>query len=289
MDQKEFETALANVEGRLKRLRVLYDQWFMGIERVEPQAPRLDLERMIARMRAVHVRNTALRFRFGQLLQRYMAYTTYWKRVTRQIEEGTYKRDVLRARRLRRGAGSGDASPRGQDAYEVDLDAEIDVDIESALDSVMQSSKPPPPPAGKSSWPPPVPDKPSGASREITPFALPGAVAAPPLRAFPPPRSPTPPAPAQPSGNKRPPPPPPPRAVTRRANGVSDDQIQTIFNRYVQARASNAERTDNVRIETIAKSVREMMPKLEQKHAGKKIEFEVVVRNGKVALKPVPK
>jgi hypothetical protein len=32
-----------------------------------------------------------------------------------------------------------------------------------------------------------------------------------------------------------------------------------------------------------------MMPKLEQKHAGKKIDFEVVVKDGRVALKPVAK
>jgi hypothetical protein len=33
--------------------------------------------------------------------------------------------------------------------------------------------------------------------------------------------------------------------------------------------------------------VRDMMPKLAQKHAGKRIDFEVVVKDGKVALKPV--
>jgi hypothetical protein len=32
-----------------------------------------------------------------------------------------------------------------------------------------------------------------------------------------------------------------------------------------------------------------MMPKLSQKHAGKQIDFEVVVKDGRVALKPVAK
>lgn len=70
---------------------------------------------------------------------------------------------------------------------------------------------------------------------------------------------------------------------------MSDQEIRAIYDRYIAARKRNSERTDNVRIETVAKSVRGMMPKLTQKHAGKQIDFEIVVRGGKVALKPVPK
>jgi hypothetical protein len=62
-----------------------------------------------------------------------------------------------------------------------------------------------------------------------------------------------------------------------------------LYQRYVSARRDNKERTDNVRIETVAKTVRDMMPKLKEKHAGKQIDFEVVVKDGRVALKPVPK
>jgi len=71
--------------------------------------------------------------------------------------------------------------------------------------------------------------------------------------------------------------------------GMSDDQIQNIYRRYVDARKQNHERIDNVKLETVAKTVRDMMPKLAQKHAGKHIDFEVVVKDGKVALKPVAK
>lgn len=41
--------------------------------------------------------------------------------------------------------------------------------------------------------------------------------------------------------------------------------------------------------ETIEKTIRGMLPGLEQKHAGKKIDFEVVVKDGRVALKPIAK
>ncbi|MET0386373.1 MAG: MXAN_5187 C-terminal domain-containing protein, partial [Polyangiales bacterium] len=69
----------------------------------------------------------------------------------------------------------------------------------------------------------------------------------------------------------------------------SSADIDRVYSQYVAARERNAERTDNVKRETIEKSIRGMLPQLEKKHAGHKIDFEVVVKDGKVALKPVPK
>jgi hypothetical protein len=70
---------------------------------------------------------------------------------------------------------------------------------------------------------------------------------------------------------------------------ISAQDIDRVYNQYVAARGRNAERTDNVKRETIEKTIRGMLPQLEQKHAGKKIDFEVVVKDGRVALKPVAK
>jgi hypothetical protein len=83
--------------------------------------------------------------------------------------------------------------------------------------------------------------------------------------------------------------PPPPAGAVASGNGLSTNQIERLYSRYVEARRNNAERTDNVKLETIAKTVRDMMPKLQQKHVGKQIDFEVVVKDGRVALKPVAK
>ena len=49
------------------------------------------------------------------------------------------------------------------------------------------------------------------------------------------------------------------------------------------------ERVDNVKYETVAKSLQEMVPKLKEKHGNKAIDFAVVVKDGKVGIKPVPK
>jgi hypothetical protein len=69
----------------------------------------------------------------------------------------------------------------------------------------------------------------------------------------------------------------------------SPQDVERVYNQYVAARGKNAERTDNVKRETIEKTIRTMLPGLEQKHAGKKIDFEIVVKDGRVALKPVAK
>ncbi|RLB46704.1 MAG: hypothetical protein DRJ42_27080 [Deltaproteobacteria bacterium] len=65
--------------------------------------------------------------------------------------------------------------------------------------------------------------------------------------------------------------------------------MRKIYDSYVDARRRNNERVDNLRFESIKKTIQKQLPKLQAKHKGKKIDFEVVVRNGKVGLKPVPK
>src|SRR4029079_5374340 len=89
MDQKQFEATLHDAETRLRRLKTLYDQWLSGFERLEPTVARNELDSVLRRLRAEQVRNTALRFRLQQLVQRHTMLVTYWRRIARQIEEGT--------------------------------------------------------------------------------------------------------------------------------------------------------------------------------------------------------
>src|SRR5829696_6048895 len=97
MDSAEIERELEELESRVDRLRALYEQYFMGLEKLEPQIPRKDVERRIWVLRREQIRNTGLRFKFQMLIQRYNTFQQYWGRVTREIENGTYRRDVLRA------------------------------------------------------------------------------------------------------------------------------------------------------------------------------------------------
>src|SRR5215510_1644135 len=99
MDPKQFDAMLSDAETRLRRLKVLYDQYFMGIERMEPALPKKELEDLLAKLKREQVNNTAARFRLQQIVQRHVTFMTYWRRIARQIEEGTFKRDLVRARK----------------------------------------------------------------------------------------------------------------------------------------------------------------------------------------------
>src|SRR5579859_2401929 len=93
----DIEKLVGELEVAVDRLRSLYEQYFMGFEKLEPTVPRKDVDRRIYVLRKEQIRNTALRLRFHMLLQRYNTYQTHWQRICREIENGTYKRHVLRA------------------------------------------------------------------------------------------------------------------------------------------------------------------------------------------------
>src|SRR6185295_3768169 len=97
MEASAIERELEDLETRIERLRALYEQYFMGIEKLEPQIPRKEVDRRIHLLRKEQIRNTALRFKFQMLIQRYNTLQQYWARITREIENGTYRRDVMRA------------------------------------------------------------------------------------------------------------------------------------------------------------------------------------------------
>lgn len=97
MDLKEAHQLVDELEPKIERLKSLYQQYFMGIEKIPPHILRKDVERSIFRMRRSKIQNTRVRFKFQQLVQRYNTYDQYWGRIMRQIEKGTYKRDLRRA------------------------------------------------------------------------------------------------------------------------------------------------------------------------------------------------
>jgi hypothetical protein len=65
---------------------------------------------------------------------------------------------------------------------------------------------------------------------------------------------------------------------------IADQRMRRIYNEYVEARRRNNE--GEVRYESLVNSIERMMPDLQKKHAGKQIDFEVVLKDGRVGLKP---
>ncbi len=291
----EFEAKLHDLEGRLDRLKSLYDQWFQGLERIPPVRQRERFERDIRELRKRQPRNTALRFRFQTLYQRYTTLMNYWNRVTRQIEEGTYKRDLMRVRRRRRGrqARREDAAS-AEVAIDVELDLDsVDLDAEIAGALAMLDGPDPEPLSGDKTEPniqvatvlgapPPSTPRAAAAPAPVTAtFGRPKERPKPAVSPGPKPAAKPPPPPTQ--AARRPPPPPP----SSRSTG--DVDVRRIYSQYIEARRRNHQRTDNVKFEALERQIKKMVPKLKKKHRGKKIDFEVVVKDGKVGLKPVAK
>ncbi len=95
----DLDARFDDIERRLERLRGLYESFFMGIERTPPAVPRRELNRIFVEMQQETIKNATQRFRFNSLSQRWVLLTTYWNRTLREIEAGTYRRDVEKAQR----------------------------------------------------------------------------------------------------------------------------------------------------------------------------------------------
>lgn len=89
---------LNRLEKELENLRIRYEQYFMGIERIEPADERKRVRRQIVVASETYTANTAVKFRAQNLKSRLASYENYWNRINKQIEEGTYFRQQFRLR-----------------------------------------------------------------------------------------------------------------------------------------------------------------------------------------------
>ena len=138
LPQGELEAKLGELEKKLSRLHKSYEQYFIGLDKMPPRTQRQDVVRLVHSMEQFHIRSTAHKFRLRALVQRFNSYKTYWNRVEREIETGTYKRHRLKAdrndaRRKRRERHQ--AQPESEDLYEI-TDAEV-VALEDGEDELQ--------------------------------------------------------------------------------------------------------------------------------------------------------
>jgi len=95
----EIEEQLDDLDKRVDRLRVMYEQYFMGIQKQAPSVLHSECERRIRELTQLQIRNTGLRYRFATITQKFGSYNTYWRRTLREIEAGRYVRDLNRVKR----------------------------------------------------------------------------------------------------------------------------------------------------------------------------------------------
>jgi len=334
VNAEELAEAVDELDIRLERLRVLMEQYFQGIEKVPPHVVHKDVDRRIWILRREKIRNTGTRFRFQQIIQRYNTFSSYWQRIMREIENGTYKRDVLRAKkRFGIDATKPSAMPALENAppsVELEPDEELTDDLSDFGDLgplptgpiAKVAAKPPAPPPHRPPGPPPPahkppPPPPPAAKLAAPPTPAPPAKPSLPVRPLPQRAPPSPAVPkilatkvesdddldnmldaalgpaAQP---KRPQAAKPPvvaapvaqsRAPALKPQPTGGDDYRRVYAQYVETRRKNGESTAGLTYESLAKSLEQTKDKLRDKTVGKKVDFEVAVKDGKTVLKPV--
>ena len=84
-------------EHKLNTLRLDYERYFLGTRPREPMMARQEIQKFVTVWANQPIQNTAVRFKFNSVNSRYQALKRQWDNVLRQMEAGTYKRDVFKA------------------------------------------------------------------------------------------------------------------------------------------------------------------------------------------------
>src|SRR2546429_1378854 len=82
----------------MTNLQVLYEKYFLGIDRRPPDAQRRQVSEKMRLLKTTQVKNTALKFRIQTMFAKLISFERMWDRTLREMEEGTYKRDVFKAK-----------------------------------------------------------------------------------------------------------------------------------------------------------------------------------------------
>lgn len=262
------EAELEELSRRMDRLRVLYEQYFQGVERVPPYNLQKDIVRIIHRLSQVRMRATTHKFRYQSLIQRFNAHKSYWARTMRDIEEG----------RLQKGAVRGERRSARLPEAVVD-DAASAAESRAAADFLSQMGIATPPASPDSA--PSTAEAIRGVSAdEIARRAeklrlLRAKIGGGESVAQPAPASPPAPAPAS--------------ASPRPAVDPEEARTRAVFERLVETKRRLNESTDSLSFDGLRQSLQRQTEKMREKHGCRDVDFDVVVKDGKAFLKPIPR
>ncbi len=341
MSPEELDQALEDLEVRLERLRALYEQYFLGFEKIEPAVARKEVDRRIYVMRREKIRNTGKRFKLQTLIQRYNTFQQYWQRICREIENGTYKRHLLRAERQLSPEQQLTIAARRRFGRTGSIPPPAAVVAAAAADARSSRPAAPEPAAAGATVnvPPPAPLPGAtqlSAARGPTPVPPERRAAAPaptrppkyesleldmgflgswvPPAATPPRPVASPPQPVSPRPAERPPierpakqkssptaahppaaravpvariqpPPKPARPAAAAGGGMTDDRVKELHQKLNRMKKDNRE-AGQVSFESLAKTIRATENQLKAQYKNRKIDFDVVLKDGKAIVKP---
>jgi hypothetical protein len=98
LPQQKLAEDLDTLDEDLTQLQVLYEKYFLGIDRKPPEPERKKVGSKMRELRTTLVKNTALKFRINTMFAKLISFERMWDRTLLEIENGTYKRDVFKAK-----------------------------------------------------------------------------------------------------------------------------------------------------------------------------------------------
>jgi hypothetical protein len=97
-DGGEVAKECGDLEEAIAALRMSYEQYFLGIERRPPTTEHNELKKRMNKLRGGFIRQTALKFRIQSIQAKLVTYERLWTRTMQEMEAGTYRRDLFKAR-----------------------------------------------------------------------------------------------------------------------------------------------------------------------------------------------
>lgn len=91
-------TRLDEFEQRMFLLKINYEKFFSGIDKIEPTRERELLHRMLRDLMNEPIRAASQRLRLENLKARMGSYEYYWTRQLRMMEQGTHPRQKFKAK-----------------------------------------------------------------------------------------------------------------------------------------------------------------------------------------------
>ena len=95
---------LARLEELIAELRLDYEQFFLGLYPYQPDKLYKKVKRHIRMLHKAPFKRSEHVYRLRMLESRFNTYNDYWQRTLRQKEDGTYSKDVFKAKMRERHA-----------------------------------------------------------------------------------------------------------------------------------------------------------------------------------------
>jgi hypothetical protein len=261
VSREGIEARLDEMGQKLERLRGLYESFFMGIERSPPDVLRRELNRQILEMQQLPINNASLRFRYHALTQRWVLLITYWNRTLREIEAGTFSRDLAKAKR--RMAQKGTSTVTLAEALAMGIPA----NRAKAFVAHQQAAQ----------------ERNAAATRarDGATSATPAPLTEPPALAEAAGAKPAPPAPQVTSGPSGEPPPIP-------LPGLSEAEMQDVYRRYLEAHQKAGKTEPAPSMSKLRERLAKQLPQILSANNCSRVRLDIAAENGKVRLRAWP-